>query len=44
MLVMCAGGCERTAAEYQALLGESWIQTRIVPSLAPVSVVEGLRP
>lgn len=33
MLVMCAGGCERTAAEYQALLGESWIQKELCLAL-----------
>ncbi len=44
MLVMCPGGRERTETEYRALLEKaSFKLTRIVPTDAPVSVVEGIR-
>jgi hypothetical protein len=43
MLVMTPGGRERTEREYSALLQKSGYQlNRIVPSQAPVSVVEGV--
>jgi hypothetical protein len=43
MLVMTPGGRERTEREYSALLEKSGYQlNRIVPSQAPVSVVEGV--
>jgi cyclopropane fatty-acyl-phospholipid synthase-like methyltransferase len=43
MLAMTPGGRERTEAEYSALLQKAGYKlSRIVPSQAPVSVVEGL--
>lgn len=43
MLVMCPGGRERTAAEYDALLAAAGFKlSRIVPTSTMVSVVEGL--
>jgi len=42
MLVVTAGGRERTAAEFERLYGEAGFElTRVVPTAAPVSVVEG---
>jgi hypothetical protein len=44
MLVMFPGGCERTENEYQALFEASGFQlTKIVPTNADVSVIEGIR-
>ncbi|AFY62730.1 methyltransferase [Synechococcus sp. PCC 6312] len=44
MLVMCPGGKERTAAEFQALFAQAGFKlTRIVPTHGIVSVIEGMR-
>ncbi|UBF25808.1 methyltransferase [Kovacikia minuta CCNUW1] len=44
MLVMCPGGKERTAAEYQQIFAAAGFKlTRIVPTETFVSVVEGVR-
>lgn len=44
MLIMCPGGKERTAAEYQALFQAAGFRlTRIVPTATFVSVVEGMK-
>jgi hypothetical protein len=43
MLVMCPGGQERTAAEYEALFEAAGFKlSRIVPTSTMVSIVEGL--
>jgi hypothetical protein len=43
MLVMTEGGRERTPAEYASLLGQAGlVLSRIVPTAAPVSVVEAM--
>lgn len=42
MLVMCSGGCERTAEEYQTLLQQAGFElTRIVDTPSTIHVVEG---
>jgi hypothetical protein len=42
MLVITPRGRERTEAEYAALFAKGGFRlTRVVPTLAPVSVVEG---
>lgn len=44
MLVLFPGGCERTEQEYRALFEASGFQlTKIVPTKANVSVIEGIR-
>lgn len=44
MLVMCPGGKERTAEEFQALFAQAGFNlTRIVPTHGIVSVIEGMR-
>lgn len=44
MLVLFPGGCERTEDEYRALFEASGFQlTKIVPTKANVSVIEGIR-
>lgn len=44
MLVMCPGGKERTADEYEQLFAAAGLKlTRIVPTPSMVSVVEGIR-
>ncbi len=44
MLIMTEGGKERTEAEYRELLaGAGWKLNRIVPTQAPVSIIEGVR-
>lgn len=43
MLVMASGGRERTEAEYRALFERTGFKlSRIVPTMSPVSVVEGI--
>jgi hypothetical protein len=43
MLVMTAGGRQRTEAEYRTLLGQAGLRlTRIVPSSGMVSLVEAV--
>jgi hypothetical protein len=44
MLVMTEGGKERTEAEYRELLSTAgWKLSRIVPTQAPISVIESVR-
>jgi hypothetical protein len=43
-LLVITGGRERTEAEYRALLAAAGFRpARVVPTAAPVSVVEGIR-
>jgi hypothetical protein len=43
VMLNCAGGEERTAEEYAALLGKAGLRmTRVVPTASPVSVVEAV--
>jgi len=43
MMIMYPEGCERTEAEFQKLFEAAGFQlTRIVPTTAPVSVIEGI--
>jgi O-methyltransferase domain len=42
-MLLVAGGRERTAAEYRALLAEAgFAVTRIMPTLTPASVIEAV--
>jgi hypothetical protein len=42
-MLLIAGGRERTAAEYQALLAQAEFRlTKIVPTLSPASVIEAV--
>ena len=44
VLVNYQGGCERTEAEYQALFETAGFSlTKIVPTVSPLSVIEGIR-
>jgi hypothetical protein len=42
MLVFTRGGCERTEAEFRALLGAAhFAVTRVIPTAGPLSIIEG---
>jgi hypothetical protein len=44
VMLAVAGGCERTAAEYEVLLAKAGFKlTRIIPTEGPASVVEAVK-